>query len=109
MVPARRRRVPEATYDGGTNRFLGLFTSWDEGPRSPARQCLGSLLLTPAANSDTPEDYADYLWNVGDIACELLGKAECTQQIRVIAGLGDAVLRESARNFLKAELGEDCP
>lgn len=56
------------TFDGGTFHFIGLFTEWDESTQSPHRERLGTLLLTPAANSDTLEDYAHYLWDVGDIA-----------------------------------------
>jgi hypothetical protein len=96
------------TFDGGTARLFGLFTKWDDGPRLPARQRLGVLLLTPAANSDTPEDFARYLWNSGDIACDLLGKAQCALQIRSLTELASPALREAACNYLKGQLGEEC-
>ena len=95
------------TFDGGTQIFLGLFAKW-EGPRLPARQRLGLLLLDPAANSDTLEDFASYLWDVGDIACELLGKAECVRRIRALTDLGSPKLREAGCDFLKGQLGTDC-
>jgi len=73
-----------------------------------ARRRLGALLLTPAANSDSLDDYSRYLWDVGDIACELLGKAECIRRIRGLEGLGNPKLRESACGFLKGQLEVDC-
>jgi hypothetical protein len=96
-------------FDGGTYRFIGFFTKWDESSRLPARRQLGTLLLTPEANGDTLEDYARYLWDAGDIACELLGKAECVLQLSALAGLGNPVLRENACNFLKGQMDESCP
>lgn len=96
------------TYDGGASLFIGLFAKWDGGQRVPAQQQLGLLLLTPAANSDTPDDFATYLWNVGDIACELLGRVECVEHIRALAGIGKPALHEAACRFLKGQLGVDC-
>jgi hypothetical protein len=95
-------------FDSGTVRFIGLLTKWDESARLPARRQLGTLLLTPAANSDTLKDYAHYLWYVGDIACELLGKAECVRQIKALAKMGSPILRENACNFLKGQMDEPC-
>jgi hypothetical protein len=95
------------SFDYGTYHFVGLFTSWEDGPRLPAQQRLGALLLTPSANSDTLENYAHYLWDVGDIACELIGKQECTRRIRDLAGLGNPKLREAACGFLKGQLKEE--
>jgi hypothetical protein len=95
------------TFDWGTSLFLGLLVDWDAGPPSQPRQRLGTLLLTPLANRDTIKDYADYIWDVGDIACELLGKAKCAQRIRELA-LESPVLREPACHFLKGQLDEDC-
>ena len=96
------------TYDGGAELFEGLFEKWDdESPVPPGRQ-LGSLLLKPAANNDTLDDFARYLWDVGDIACELLGKTECVEQIRALAGIGNPALQRAACRFLKGQLGEDC-
>jgi len=97
------------TFDGGTDRFIGFFTKWDESRELPARRALGTLLLSPAANSDTLGDYARYLWDAGDIACELLGKAECVRQITALTKLGDPALRENACNFLKGQMDETCP
>jgi hypothetical protein len=95
-------------FDGGTDRFIGFFSTWEQNPRLSAGRQLGTLLLTPRASSDTLEDYGRYLWDVGDIACELLGKAECAQRIRALADLGNPVLRENACHFLKGQLDEDC-
>jgi hypothetical protein len=95
-------------FDGGTARFIGFFAKWDENSRLSARQQFGTLLLTPTTNNDKLKAYARYLWDVGDIACEVLGKAECVQQIRALAGLGDPVLHENACQFLKGQMDEDC-
>jgi hypothetical protein len=96
-------------FDYGTARFEGFFTQWDERSRVPARRQLGTLFLTPEANSDALEDYAKYLWDVGDIACEVLGKAECVRQIRGLAELGNPALREAGCHFLTGQMHEDCP
>jgi hypothetical protein len=96
------------TFDGGTHGFIGLLAKWDDLPKLPARQRLGTLLLKPSANSDKIEDYAQYLFQVGDIACELLGKAECVTQIKRLTKLGSPVLEEAACSFLKGQLDEDC-
>jgi hypothetical protein len=96
------------TFDYGTYRFGGVFTSWSDGPPLPARSRMGALLLMPAANSDSLDDYARYLWDVGDIACELLGKPECIREFRGQEEMGNPALRESACNFLKGQLEADC-
>jgi hypothetical protein len=96
------------TFDYGTYPFAGVFTPWSEGPKLPARERLGALLLTPSASTDTLEQYARYLWNVGDIACELLGNPECIRRIRRLEGLGNPALQESACGFLKGQLGVGC-
>ena len=96
------------TFDNGTYRYVGLLAKWDDGPDLPARERLGLLLLRPDANGDTPEDFAKYLWDVGDIACELLGKPECADRIRAITLLGSPSLTEAACNFLSGQLGAGC-
>jgi hypothetical protein len=95
------------TFDWNAFPFLGLLIDWDTGSPLPPRQRLGMFLLTPLANCDTITDYADYIWDVGDIACELLGKAKCAQRIRELS-LESPVLREPACHFLKGQLDEDC-
>lgn len=95
-------------FDGGSHLFVGLWANWNDGPSLPARQHLGTLLLTPAFNGDTLGDYADYLWHVGDIACELLGKEECIPRIRDLAHMGNPALHEAACGFLHGQLGADC-
>jgi hypothetical protein len=95
-------------FDYGTHKYLGLLTRWDQGPNLPARQRLGALLLTPHANNGTLKDYAEYLWYVGDIACDLLGKADCTRRIRKLAKLGNPLLRRNACGFLQGQLDEGC-
>jgi hypothetical protein len=93
------------TFDYGAHPFLGLLSRWEDGPQLPAPQRLGVLLLTPSANTDDLAEYAGVLWDVGDIACELLGQAECARRIRGLAGLGDPKLRKAACDFLTGELG----
>jgi hypothetical protein len=96
------------TFDYGTHRFEGFLTNWEDGPPLPGPQRVGALLLTQAANSDQLEDYAYLLVDIGDIACELLGKGECSRRIKDLARLGNPMLREYACGFLKGQLGEDC-
>jgi hypothetical protein len=91
-------------FDYGTYRYIGLLDKWEGGPDLPAPERLGALLLAPGANADTLDDYADYLWDVGDIACELLGKAECARRIRELTTLGSPKLRDQACGFLKGQL-----
>lgn len=96
------------TFDYNAPRFDGVFAAWSARlPLSPQQQ-LGTLLLTPTANANSLEEYARYLWNVGDTACQLLSKTECTRRIRYLATLGDPALRASACSFLKQQLGTDC-
>jgi hypothetical protein len=95
-------------FDGGARHFEGFFLMWDERPELPPQQQLGELMLKPAANSDTLEDHAKYLWDVGDVACELLGKAGCVREIRALAEMGNAAMREAACHFLEGQLGEEC-
>jgi hypothetical protein len=95
-------------FDYGTHKYLGLLTRWDQGPRLPPRQRLGALLLTPRANTGTLKSYAHYLGDVGDIACDLLGNADCARRIRQLAKLGDPLLRQYACGFLQGQLHEGC-
>ena len=95
-------------FDYGTHKYLGLLTRWEQGPNLPPRQRLGALLLTPHANTGTLKDYAYYLWDVGDIACDLLGKAECARRIRQLAKLGSPMLRQNACGFLQGQLHDSC-
>lgn len=96
------------TFDGGTRGFIGLYARWDQLSNLTPRQRLGTLLLTPEANSDTLDDYARYLSSVGDIACELLGKSECVQRLRSLAALGNPALREAACGYLAGQQQEPC-
>lgn len=96
------------TFDYNAPRFEGVFRAWTATSPLLPQQQLGTLLLTPYANTDSLDDYARYLWNVGGTACELLGNAECAQQIRNLETLGNAALRASACTFLKGQLGVDC-
>ncbi len=95
-------------FDYGTHKYLGLLTSWDKGPHLPPQQRLGVLLLTPSANASTLEAYAHYLGDVGDIACDLLGKADCAMRIRQLAKLGSPLLQQYACGFLQGQLHEGC-
>jgi hypothetical protein len=95
-------------YDVGGAHFIGLLSRWDESHGLSARRHLGSLLLDPAANSDTLSDYAGYLGVVAAIACELLGQADCTSRLRALAGLGNAPLRDAACGLLNGLYGTGC-
>jgi len=66
----------------GTNRYVGIVTKkHDATPMSP-REKFDRLLLTPSESGGDTEAYADYLWEVEDIACELLGQSACAELIR---------------------------
>lgn len=95
--------------DSGMYQYIGLFTKW-KGISSTieARRELGNQLLTPSANGDNIDDYARYLGNVIDIACELLPKTDCAAQVRHLADTGNRSLHEEACGLLKGELGQDC-
>ena len=95
------------TYDYGGAKFLGLCESWSDGPPLPAKSRLSAMLLDPAASCATMDEYAEYLWLVGDIACELDKKA-CISSIRTLAHLGSVKLREHACNYLKAQQETSC-
>ena len=96
------------TFDSGIHRYIGLFPKWEDRPPLEAHKRLGILLLTLTANSDTLEDYAGYLPLVIDIACELLGRPDCTRRIQALADLGSPRLREVACGFLKDQFGQPC-
>lgn len=100
--------VLRPTFDYDAPRFGGVFPGWSQGPLVSPRQKLGTLLLTPSANTDSLDDYSRYLWRVGGIACELLGRASCIKQIALLQNQGNAVLAKSACGFLVGELGVDC-
>jgi len=95
-------------FDYNTFRYLGVFPEWDRRSQARPRRQFGALLLTPLANGDTLEDYAGYLWHIGDIACDLLGTEECARRVRSMADLGSPKLKQQSCRFLKAELQQPC-
>jgi hypothetical protein len=95
-------------FDGGAAKSFGLLPDWNQGPPLPATQRLGTLLLTPGANGDNLADYASYLWDIGDIACDLLGREECARQLLILGESRDTLLRENVCNFLKGQLATPC-
>jgi hypothetical protein len=99
------------TFDVGVQagRSFGILPKWEDLPSLPPRERLGTALLTPSANGDTLEEYVGYFGDVFDLACDLLGKEECTRQIRALAELGNPQLREDACGLLEAVLKQTCP
>ena len=96
-------------FDYGTHYYVGLCARWEDGPPLPARRRLGALLLTPEANCEPLEDYAEYLKELaGDLACEVLGKTECVERIRALARMGNAALREAACGYLDWQQHTTC-
>jgi hypothetical protein len=96
-------------FDYGTHRFIGLCTRWEDGPPLPARDRLGALLLDAAANCATSDDFGGYFFqHIGDLACEVLGKAECVQRMRDLAQTGDAKLRTAYCDYLKWQQETTC-
>jgi hypothetical protein len=93
-------------FDGSAFSF-GLLPKWNNAGGS-AREKLGTLLLTPEANTESLSEYADALWISADFACVLLGRERCVDRINRLAQLGDARLKDAACQYLKAQQGEIC-
>lgn len=94
-------------FDSGST-FIGVFPDWDDQSHLSARRQFGTLLLTPAAVSDTLKDYAGYHSEAAYVARRLLDKAEYVRQMRALARLNDPDLQEVACGMLKGELGPEC-
>jgi hypothetical protein len=91
-------------FDYGSYYFLGLRTAWKDGPPLPPRERFGALLLTLEMLEPPP----DYIWTIGDIACDLLGGAECTRRITELMATGSSEMRKQASNFLICLYDEAC-
>ena len=97
------------TLDTGMPPYIGLFTNWENvNSVSDARRHFGELLFTPSANSDSIGDYAEYLPDVFDIACELLGKADCALRLAALSDTNDIRLQQISCGLLKGEMGRPC-
>ena len=97
------------TLDTGMPPYMGLFTNWENvSSVSDARRHFGELLFTPSANSDSLGDYAEYLPVVFDIACELLGKADCALRLAALSDMNDVRLQQISCGLLKGEFGRPC-
>ena len=100
-------------YDGGGARaFIGFCAAWAAGDPLPPRQRVGVLLLTPSADCVTApgemRHYINYLWQVGDLACLLLGKEECIRRVRSLTASRNVALRKGACEYLEKELETNC-
>jgi len=100
-------------YDGGGARaFIGFCAAWADGDPLPPRQRVGALLLTPSADCVTApgemRHYINYLWQVGDLACLLLGKEECIRRVRSLTASLNVALRKGACEYLEKELETNC-
>jgi len=96
-------------FDYGAHHFVGLCAKWEEGAPLPARRRLGAMLLTPEANCEPLDYYADYLLGTaGDLACEVLSRAECFGRIRSLARSENAALRAAACLYLKGQQQATC-
>lgn len=96
-------------FDYGTYYSVGLCATWDDGSSLPARERLGALLLTPTANCEPLESYATLFLNqVGDLACEVLGRTECVRRIRTLAHSGNAAMRAAACLYLRGQQQTSC-
>jgi hypothetical protein len=94
------------TFDGGTMLFYGLDADWVESNR-PAAERLADLLLTPSAH-ETPAEFARGLVDAADLACILVGKAECARRIGALSELHDPDLSATVCAYLRAQLEEPC-
>ena len=94
--------------DGGSWYFYGLISKWEEDTKLPPAERLGLMLLTPEANVQNLPKFAATIWNTADVACSLLGKAKCVEQIRMLANTGDPELRNAACQYLRAQQKVTC-
>lgn len=96
------------TFDGAAMPFYGFFGKWRSEANIAPSERLGMLLLTPGASTEVLSDFSRVIWDHADVACSLLGKKKCVEQIRRIAALGDKELRDIACRYLKVEEKESC-
>ena len=89
--------------------FYELHTAWNEST-SPAPQIrFAQLLLTPGANAPTLSEFATRGFpEPANLACFILGAAECISRIKALATLGDANLRRTSCSYLNSQFGEAC-
>jgi hypothetical protein len=104
----QERRFLRPTYDGDSPPYLGLFKEWGNTPNVYPLVEFGRLLLTPDAAVETLDDFADVIWDYGDIACSALGRATCVAELRRIGELEGGRLRELVCTYLKAQHGAPC-
>lgn len=103
----REGGILRPTFDAGSPFFYGLLVPWSNTNEPPPEK-LGRLLLTPSANAQSLGNYANEIWELADVACSLLGKAECVTQIRALTRLGDPTLQTAACEYLRAQQRETC-
>jgi hypothetical protein len=101
-------------YDGGGARaFIGFCAAWAAGDPLPPRRRVGVLLLTPSADCVTApgemRDYINYLWQVGDLACRLLGKEECIRRMRSPRGFAERRTAEGRMRVPGKGTGDELP
>jgi hypothetical protein len=89
-------------------RYLGLQVRWEGGSDLAARDWLGSILLTPGAEGATAGDFADRIWEQGDLACALLGRDKCVREITKTASRQIGPVRDAVCQYLLAQHGVKC-
>jgi hypothetical protein len=97
------------TFDGGAHYSIKLYRSWAESPDLPPREKLGFLLLMPSVIAESSSEFESTFWDFADIACSLLGKEVCGQRIRELSAASDPIQRRVTCDYLRAQLGKNCP
>lgn len=101
-------RAIRPVVDGGGVFFLTFGADWG-GPRveNPAR-AFAQLLLTPSANASSLSEFSRMLPSVGELACLILGRSECINEMRSLARLGNDDLKKAACAYSDLQLDAPC-
>jgi hypothetical protein len=91
---------------GGTRTVWGFRQNWTAPGAGTPEIFLGEMLLK--RETYLKEELSDAIWEFGEIACELLGKAACVTRLRHLTAITDSTTAQSICDFLDVELGEGC-
>lgn len=94
-------------YDGGAATRIVLLARDPAERRNLTKQSLGSLFLRPSAYENGVDDLKSDIMSIGSIACSLLGRQECIQELRALANR-DQQMRARICEFIRASLENDC-
>ncbi len=89
-------------------KYLGLRARWAGLPEAEVRHWLGSVLLTPGTGRSDVREFADRIWENGDLACELLGREKCVSEAKKVAQREGGPVRDAVCQYLLAQQGTKC-